>query len=57
VLDECGRALGAAAYCRDAHFARMAADLPVFVRQSHGERDFAALGEKAAAAGGSSWAL
>ena len=47
VLDETGRALGATAFCRDAHFARAAADLPVFVRQSHGERDFAALGEKA----------
>lgn len=46
VLDEAGRALGAAAFCRDAHFARMAADLPVFVRQSHAERDFAALGER-----------
>ena len=49
LLDEAGRALGAAAYCRDPHFARMAADLPVFVRQSHAERDFAALGERVAA--------
>lgn len=46
VLDEAGRALGAAAFCRDPHFARMAADLPVFVRQSHAERDFAALGDR-----------
>jgi hypothetical protein len=45
VLDEVGRALGATPYCRDASFARAAADLPVFVRQSHAERDFAALGE------------
>jgi hypothetical protein len=57
VQGECGRALGAAAYCRDERFARMAADLPVFVRQSHGERDFAALGAKAAAVEESSWAL
>jgi Acyl-CoA dehydrogenase, C-terminal domain len=57
VQDECGRALGAAAYCRDERFARMAADLPVFVRQSHGERDFAALGAQAAVAKESSWAL
>jgi alkylation response protein AidB-like acyl-CoA dehydrogenase len=45
VLAEASRALGAGAFCRDAHFARMAADLPVYVRQSHGEKDFAALGE------------
>ena len=38
-------------------FARMVADLPVFVRQSHGERDFAALGNKAATVEESSWAL
>jgi hypothetical protein len=44
VADEAGRSLGAAAFCRDAHFARLAADLPVFIRQSHGERDFCALG-------------
>ncbi|MES2609141.1 MAG: acyl-CoA dehydrogenase [Pseudomonadota bacterium] len=43
VLDETGRALGATPYCRDAAFARAAADLPVFIRQSHGDRDDAAL--------------
>ncbi len=57
VQDECGRALGAAAYCLDADFARTAADLPVFIRQSHGERDFAALGNKVAAGAESAWAL
>ena len=57
VLDEAGRSLGAGAFCRDAHFARMAADLPVFVRQSHAERDFAALGERAAANEEASWTL
>ncbi len=41
--------LGPAAYCRNAHFARAAADLTVFVRQSHGERDLAALGARVAA--------
>ncbi|MDB5892519.1 MAG: acyl-CoA dehydrogenase [Rhodoferax sp.] len=46
VLDEVGRALGATPFCRDAGFARAAADLPVFIRQSHAERDFAALGER-----------
>ncbi|MES2889282.1 MAG: acyl-CoA dehydrogenase family protein [Pseudomonadota bacterium] len=48
VLDEAGRALGAGAFCRDAVFARMAADLPVFVRQSHAEHDLAALGDDVA---------
>ncbi len=57
VLDEAGRALGAAAFCHDARFARMAADLPVFIRQSHGESDFAALGERMVAAPGSPWWL
>lgn len=44
VLRHVGRALGATPFCRDRHFARLAADLPVFVRQSHAERDLAALG-------------
>lgn len=45
VLDETCRALGAAPLCLDAGFARRAADLPVFIRQSHGARDDAALGD------------
>ena len=59
VLDTAGSALGAAPFCRDARFARMAADLPVFIRQSHGERDFASLGERVAAGatGSAGWAL
>lgn len=57
VLDEVGRALGAGAFCQDARFARMAADLPVFVRQSHAERDFAALGERVLADSASPWEL
>ncbi len=57
VLDEAGRALGAAAFCRDARFARMAADLPVFVRQSHAERDFAALAQHVLAAEDGNWCL
>ena len=44
VVFHAGRALGAAPLCRDAHFARAMADLPVFIRQSHAERDLAALG-------------
>jgi hypothetical protein len=40
-----GRAWGAVPYCRDRQFARLIADLPVFLRQSHAERDLAALGQ------------
>jgi hypothetical protein len=44
VLEHAGRTLGASAFCKDAAFARMAADLPVFLRQSHAECDLAELG-------------
>lgn len=44
VIEHVGRALGAGPYCKDAQFARLMADLPVFLRQSHAERDLAALG-------------
>ena len=57
VLDEAGRALGAAAYCQDAAFARAAADLPVYIRQCHGERDFAQLGSWASHEVPASWSL
>lgn len=57
VLDEAGRSLGATPFCRHARFARMAADLPVFIRQSHAERDFAALGERVLNEGTEPWAL
>lgn len=49
VIRHTGRALGAGPYCKNPHFARMVADLPVFVRQSHAERDLAALGQLASA--------
>jgi hypothetical protein len=45
VMKHATRALGAGPLCRDARFARALADLPVFLRQSHAERDLAALGE------------
>lgn len=48
VIEHTGRALGAGPYCKDAQFARLMADLPVFLRQSHAERDLAALGQKVA---------
>lgn len=57
VLDEAGRALGATPFCRDSRFAHMAADLPVFVRQSHAERDLAALGERSATSSEAAWTL
>lgn len=44
-----GRAVGAAPLCRDAAMARRYADLPVYIRQSHAERDLAELGETLAA--------
>lgn len=46
VMDHAGRALGAAPLCRDERFARAMADLPVFLRQSHAERDLAALADR-----------
>ena len=57
VLHHATRALGATPLCRDARFARLAADLPVFVRQCHGDRDLAALGERVVAEGDISWTL
>jgi alkylation response protein AidB-like acyl-CoA dehydrogenase len=57
VLFEVGRALGAAPFCRDARFARAAADLPVFIRQSHAERDFAAVGDQLVLREGDPWLL
>ncbi len=57
VLDTVGRALGAAPFCRDAAFARAAADLQVFTRQSHAERDLAALGERVAKQASNTWLL
>ena len=57
VLEHANRALGAGPLCRDAWFARMAADLPVFLRQSHAERDLATLGSSLSATGVSPWAL
>jgi hypothetical protein len=52
-----GHALGATPFCRDQHFAQLAADLPVFLRQSHGERDLAFLGLRLTAQAAEAWAL
>jgi alkylation response protein AidB-like acyl-CoA dehydrogenase len=50
VIDRVGRALGAAPLCRDAGHAARVADLTVYLRQSHAERDLQVLGSLAAAA-------
>lgn len=57
VLAHAGRALGAGPLCRDARFARAMADLPVFLRQSHAERDLAGLGETVLPLQESPWEL
>lgn len=44
-IDRVGRALGAAPLCANGDHARRVADLTVYLRQSHAERDLAALGE------------
>lgn len=57
VLRHATRALGAGPLCRDQRFARLAADLPVFLRQSHAERDLAALGALVTQLEEAPWAL
>lgn len=57
VLGLFGRALGAAPLCKDATLARLFADLPVFLRQSHAERDQEAVGRLVAASGSAPWTL
>lgn len=44
VLDQVGRATGAGPLCHDERHARAVADLSVYVRQHHAERDLEALG-------------
>ncbi len=51
-VDRVGRALGAAPLCLDADHAQAVADVQVYVRQSHAERDLAALGGLVAAGAG-----
>ena len=42
-----GRALGPGPLCQDAGHAQRVADLTVYIRQSHAERDLAELGRQA----------
>ena len=57
VLLDASRALGAGPLCLDAHCAHLAADLPIYLRQCHGDRDLAALGECGLAQGAPAWML
>ncbi|MDR3017328.1 MAG: acyl-CoA/acyl-ACP dehydrogenase [Delftia acidovorans] len=67
VLRRVPRAVGPGPLCKNKSLARLMADLPVFIRQSHAERDQAALGRllaemapaptSAQAAGASAWTL
>lgn len=57
VIAHVGRALGAGPYCKDPHFAQLIADLPVYLRQSHAERDLAALGQLLGAPSTRTWTL
>lgn len=49
VVDAAARSLGPGPLCRDGEHAQRCADLAVFVRQSHADRDWAALGAEVAA--------
>ncbi|MDQ0988702.1 acyl-CoA dehydrogenase [Streptomyces sp. V2I9] len=51
VLDRVGRATGAGPLCGDAGHARAVADLGVYIRQHHAERDLAGLGASLARPG------
>ncbi|MFZ5937498.1 acyl-CoA dehydrogenase [Pseudomonas putida] len=57
VIGHVGRALGATPFCCNSHFARLSADLPVFIRQSHAERDLAALGAQVTQVPAGAWKL
>ncbi|MDM0111024.1 acyl-CoA dehydrogenase [Variovorax sp. J22R133] len=57
VMLHAGRALGAGPLCRNPRFARLMADLPVYLRQSHAERDLASLGRKVMESEGAPWTL
>lgn len=56
-LRRAARALGAGPLCQDAGYAQAMADLPVYIRQSHAERDQAAHGQLVAALAEPPWTL
>ena len=57
VLRAVTRAMGAGPLCHDEGFARLAADLPVFIRQCHGDRDLVALGHQLLKQADTTWTL
>lgn len=57
VIHHASRALGAGPLCQDPHLARLIADLPIYLRQSHAQRDLASVGTQCAAAEGVTWSL
>lgn len=57
VIQHVGRALGATPFCRSSHFARLSAGLPVYLRQSHAERDLAELGQQVTSTPTGAWQL
>lgn len=57
VATRVGRALGPAPYATDPNHAQRVADLEVYVRQDHAERDLAALGADVAAVPCPGWSL
>lgn len=57
VIDRVGRALGPGPLCQDRAHAMRCADLQVFVRQSHAERDLEMLGHMLLEQQGASWEL
>jgi hypothetical protein len=57
VIHEVGQVMGAGPFCLDKKFAQATADLPVFIRQSHADRDYAALGMKLAETTPFPWGL
>jgi len=56
IVDRVGRALGPGPLCADRSHAQRCADLTTFLRQSHAERDWQALGQ-AVSQRVSAWAL
>ncbi|MBB3178218.1 acyl-CoA dehydrogenase [Variovorax sp. Sphag1AA] len=57
VVTHAARALGAGPLCRDARLSRAVADLPIYLRQSHAERDLEALGKLLTPSTASPWTL
>jgi len=55
VVERSGHALGPAPLALDEHHAKRVADLTVYLRQHHAERDDAALGAKLISTGGRPW--